>query len=303
MMATLTDWLTRFSAHLAHERRLSAHTVAAYTRDLAAFRQYCAQQGIADWNDVDLHHVRAFTSARHRRGLAPHSIQRSLACIRTFYNYLLRETAVRNNPANGVRAPKASKRLPVILDPDQMAKLLENPGNKPEDLRDHAVMELLYSSGLRLAELISLDLNDVDSGDATVRVTGKGSKTRIVPVGRYALSALSAWLQVRAQIAKPEDTALFTGARGGRLSPRTVQTRMRRWGIAQGFQQGVHPHLFRHSFASHLLESSGDLRAVQELLGHANISTTQVYTHLDFQHLARTYDSAHPRAKKRRPDR
>ncbi|MDE2196838.1 MAG: tyrosine recombinase XerC [Gammaproteobacteria bacterium] len=302
-MATLTDWLTRFSAHLAHERRLSAHTVAAYTRDLAAFRQYCAQQGIADWNDVDLHHVRAFTSARHRRGLAPHSIQRSLACIRTFYNYLLRETAVRNNPANGVRAPKASKRLPVILDPDQMAKLLENPGNKPEDLRDHAVMELLYSSGLRLAELISLDLNDVDSGDATVRVIGKGSKTRIVPVGRHALSALSAWLQVRAQIAKPEDTALFTATRGGRLSPRTVQTRMRRWGIAQGVQQGVHPHLFRHSFASHLLESSGDLRAVQELLGHANISTTQVYTHLDFQHLARTYDSAHPRAKKRRPDR
>ncbi|MHB8424558.1 MAG: tyrosine recombinase XerC [Gammaproteobacteria bacterium] len=299
MTAALADWIDRFIGHLAHERRLSPLTAASYRHDLDTFRQYCEQQRVADWNAIDIHHVRAFVSARHRQGLSPHSLQRLLAAVRSFYNYLLREGAARNNPANGVHAPKAPRHLPITLDADQMAQLLEIRGDAPATVRDRAIMELLYSSGLRLAELISLELHDVDLHDATVRITGKGSKTRIVPVGRQALAALADWLKLRVQLAKPEDTALFVGPCGGRLSPRSVQARLKRWGIAQGVQQGIHPHLFRHSFASHLLESSGDLRAVQELLGHANISTTQVYTHLDFQHLARIYDQAHPRARKR----
>ena len=298
MSQTLEDWLQRFHSHLSHERRLSPHTCAAYARDLEQFRGYCVQQGISDWNTVDLHHVRAFAASRHRGGLSPHSVQRLLAAIRSFYNFMLREGAVRNNPANEVRAPKAAKRLPETLDADQMARLLDIPGDDPPAVRDRAIMELLYSSGLRLAELISVTLNDINLADATVTVTGKGSKTRIVPVGRHALHAISAWLKVRGQLAKVDDDTLFVGPRGGRLSPRSLQARIRRLGIAQGIPQNVHPHLFRHSFASHLLESSGDLRAVQELLGHADISTTQVYTHLDFQHLARIYDQAHPRAKK-----
>jgi integrase/recombinase XerC len=295
---TLEAWLQRFHSHLSHERRLSPHTSAAYSRDLAQFHRYCMQQGITDWDTVDLHLVRAFAASRHRGGLSPHSVQRLLAAIRAFYTYLLREHAVRNNPANEVRAPKAAKRLPQTLDADQMARLLEIPGDDAAAVRDRAVMELLYSSGLRLAELISVNLNDINLADATVTVSGKGSKTRIVPVGRQAKQAVAAWLKVRAEFAKPDDVSLFVGPRGGRLSPRSLQARVRKLGRAQGIQQNVYPHLFRHSFASHLLESSGDLRAVQELLGHANISTTQVYTHLDFQHLARIYDQAHPRAKK-----
>ncbi|MGA9853022.1 MAG: tyrosine recombinase XerC [Gammaproteobacteria bacterium] len=299
MTTALADSIQSFIGHLAHERRLSPHTAAAYQRDLDSFRQYCKQQAITDWNNVDIHHVRAFVSARHRQGLSPRSLQRLLAAIRSFYNYLLRERTVRNNPANGITAPKADKRLPTTLDTDQMAQLLEIRGDAPQAIRDRAIMELLYSSGLRLAELLSINLTDISFGDATVTVTGKGSKTHIVPVGRKAIAALNDWLRVRVQLAKSEDTVLFVGPRGGPLSPRTLQARLKRWGIAQGVQMGIHPHLFRHSFASHLLESSGDLRAVQELLGHANISTTQIYTHLDFQHLARTYDEAHPRAKKK----
>lgn len=300
MSAPLNVAIQNFIGHLAHERRLSTHTASAYQHDLDSFRQYCEQQQLGDWNAVDIHHVRAFVSARHRQGLSPRSLQRLLAAIRSFYNYLLRERAVRNNPANGVPAPKAQKRLPTTLDADQMAQLLHVTGDDPQVLRDRAIMELLYSSGLRLAELLSLEVHAIDPGAAEVRVTGKGAKTRVVPVGRKALAALDDWLMVRAQLAKPEDRALFVGPRGGALSPRTLQARLRRWGRAQGVAQGIHPHLFRHSFASHLLESSGDLRAVQELLGHANVSTTQIYTHLDFQHLARTYDQAHPRARKKK---
>ncbi|HEV2212183.1 MAG TPA: tyrosine recombinase XerC, partial [Gammaproteobacteria bacterium] len=260
---------------------------------------FCEQQKISAWDQLDVHHVRAFVAARHREGLAPKSLQRLLAATRSFYNYLQREGAARNSPATGVRAPKAPKRLPDTLDADQMAALLQLDGDKPEDVRDRAMMELLYSSGLRLAELINLGLHDLDAGEALVRVTGKGGKTRVVPVGSHALKAVAAWLKLRGELAKPEDSTLFVGPRGGPMSPRTMQARLKRWGIARGVQQGVHPHLFRHSFASHLLESSGDLRAVQELLGHANISTTQVYTHLDFQHLAKIYDAAHPRARKK----
>jgi integrase/recombinase XerC len=299
MSDTPKDWVALFLAHLSHERRLSTHTTQNYALDLAALQQYCAQQKLGDWEKLDVHHVRAFVAARHRQGLAPKSIQRLLAAVRSFYNYLQREGAAVNNPAEGVRAPKAAKRLPKTLDADAMAHLLQIPGDEPDDVRDRAIMELLYSSGLRLAELISLELHDLDRSEAIVRVTGKGNKTRLVPVGSHALKAVAAWMKVRTELAKPEDTTLFVGSRGGKLSPRTLQARLRRWGRQQGVNQGVHPHLFRHSFASHLLESSGDLRAVQELLGHANISTTQVYTHLDFQHLAKIYDAAHPRARKK----
>lgn len=298
MTTAFADWIPRFTGHLAHERRLSPHTVAGYSHDVDSFRQYCEQHHIVDWDEVGTSEVRAFISTRHRAGLSPRSLQRLLAAIRTFYNYLLRESAARNNPAHGQRAPNVPRHLPVTLDTDQMAQLLEIESDTPQAIRDRAIMELLYSSGLRLAELISLELSDADLRDATVRVTGKGTKTRIVPVGRQALAAMSGWLKVRALLAKPEDTTLFVSPRGGPLRPRTVQMWLKRWGIIQGVQQSIHPHLFRHSFASHLLESSGDLRAVQELLGHANISTTQIYTHLDFQHLARIYDCAHPRAKK-----
>ncbi|MGH8337482.1 MAG: tyrosine-type recombinase/integrase, partial [Gammaproteobacteria bacterium] len=223
MTTALADSIHRFLGHLAHERRLSSHTAAAYQHDLETFQHYCEQQAIADWNAVDIHHVRAFVSARHRAGLSPRSLQRLLAAIRSFYNYLLREQLVRNNPANGVSAPKAQKRLPATLDTDQMAQLLEIRGDAPQAVRDRAIMELLYSSGLRLAELVSIQLQDISLSDATVTVTGKGAKTRIVPVGRKAIAALNDWLEVRAQLAKPEDTVLFVGPRGGPLSPRTLQ--------------------------------------------------------------------------------
>ncbi|HEV2111586.1 MAG TPA: tyrosine recombinase XerC [Gammaproteobacteria bacterium] len=299
MSDALEEPIARFIAHLV-QRNLSPHTRSNYARDLGTLRQFCIKQGVGDWAVLDVHRVRAFVTQRHRQGLAPKSLQRLLACIRSFYDYLQEEGLARNNPAEGVRAPKAAKRLPDTLDADQMARLLQIEGGDAETVRDRAVMELLYSSGLRLAELISIRLSDIDLREGLVTVTGKGRKTRIVPVGRQALKALGAWLKVRGQLAKPDDTALFVGVRGGALSPRTVQARLKRWGLSQGVQQGVHPHLFRHSFASHVLESSGDLRAVQELLGHANISTTQIYTHLDFQHLAKTYDAAHPRAKKKK---
>ena len=296
---TLQDWIDRFISNLA-QRNLSPHTRSNYNRDLATLKDFCVKQGVSDWTTLDVHHVRAFVAARHRQGLAPKSIQRLLAAIRSFYEFLQEEHAAKRNPAEGVRAPKAAKRLPDTMDADQMARLLQIQGDEPETVRDRAIMELLYSSGLRLAELISIRLSDMDLREALVTVTGKGNKTRIVPVGREALKALAAWLKVRGDLAKPDDATLFVSARGGPLSPRSVQARLKRWGIAQGVQQGVYPHLFRHSFASHVLESSGDLRAVQELLGHANISTTQIYTHLDFQHLAKTYDAAHPRARKKK---
>lgn len=299
MSGTLQDWTQRFTAHLT-QRNLSPHTKENYARDLKSLEIYCGKQGINDWGVLDVHHIRAFVSARHRQGLAPKSIQRLLASVRSFYEFLQEEGVARINPAEGVRAPKAAKRLPDTLDADQMARLLEIEGDEPETVRDRAIMELLYSSGLRLAELLAVALSDLDLHQGLVTVTGKGNKTRIVPVGGAALKAIAAWLKVRVQLAKPEDQFLFVGPKGGPLSRRSLQLRLKRWGILQGVQQGVYPHLFRHSFASHVLESSGDLRAVQELLGHANISTTQIYTHLDFQHLAKTYDAAHPRARKKK---
>jgi integrase/recombinase XerC len=292
-------WIDRFIRHLDYERRLSPQTCKNYRRDLKALAAWASQQDIADWAAVDSEHMRAFSASCFRKGLSARSIQRRLSAARTFYRYLLREKAVSKSPVTSVSAPKSKKRLPGNLDADRMARLLDIAGDGPIVDRDRAMLELLYSSGLRLAELVDLNLGDVDMSDATVRVTGKGNKDRIVPVGRQALKALRRWAVSRADLADAGETALFVSNRGSRISHRSVQSRVKHWAKRQGIDTNVYPHLFRHSFATHVLESSHDLRGVQELLGHANISTTQVYTHLDFQHLAQIYDQTHPRARRK----
>ncbi len=297
--APALEWIERFRQHLATERRLSPHTVSNYTRDLIALRSWCARRQITDWRTPDSQHVRTFAAQSHAGGLGPRSVQRRLSAVRTFFGYLVREGQRGGNAAQDIRAPKAGRRLPHTLDADQMARLLDfKPANALE-VRDLAMMELLYSSGLRLSEMTGLDLVDMDLADRTVRVTGKGAKQRITPVGSHAVTAMRRWLQERAALARVGETAVFVGQNGRRIGPRNVQLRIAAHARRQGLPLGVHPHLFRHSFATHLLESSRDLRGVQELLGHANIGTTQIYTHLDFQHLARTYESSHPRARRR----
>jgi integrase/recombinase XerC len=298
-MVAEAAWVERFHRHLATERRLSEHTLAAYMRELAAFLTWCQRSGIKDWRRVDGAQLRSFAARSHAAGLQPRSVQRRLSALRTFFSFLVREGLLKHNPAVDVRAPKAGQRLPHTLDVDQMGALLSLKPKGPLGARDLAMMELLYSSGLRLAELVGLNLADLHLADRTVRVTGKGNKTRIMPVGTQALAALKLWLGERGTLAKPAETALFLNHRGRRLGGRAVQLLVARHARAQGLPMGVHPHLFRHSFATHLLESSRDLRAVQELLGHASIGTTQIYTHLDFQHLARIYESSHPRARRR----
>ena len=297
MLDSEKDWIHKFIGHLEYERRLSALTCKHYRRDLNSLHSYCEHIGIERWPGLDGECVRSFAASLFRKGLSPRSIQRQLSAARTFFRYLLREKHVKTNPVESVRAPKSGKRLPENLDADRMAHLLNFSGKGPLVARDRAMLELLYSSGLRLAELTDLDLGDVDIADATTRVTGKGNKDRIVPVGRHALKAVSTWLKERVAMAAADETALFVSQQGTRLSPRSVQARVDYWAKRQGINTKVYPHLFRHSFATHLLESSHDLRGVQELLGHANISTTQVYTHLDFQHLAQIYDQTHPRAR------
>ena len=284
---------------MATERRLSVHTISAYRRDLRALQDWCERNGVDQWDGLDHQHVRRFAAQSHARGLQGRSIQRRLAALRTFFGFLLREGALKRNPALEVPSPKASRRLPQTLDVDQMARLLALKPGDALAARDLALMELLYSSGLRLAELTSLRLKDLDLASASVRVLGKGRKERLCPVGSKAIAALRVWLAQRGALVRSGVDSVFIGRHGGPLGTRAVQLRVAARARAQGLAQPVHPHLFRHSFATHLLESSRDLRGVQELLGHANISTTQVYTHLDFQHLARTYDQAHPRAKRR----
>ena len=298
--------IERFLSHLHVERRLSSHTLAAYRHDLLALASFCASRNVSRWAALNNFQVRAFAAAEHAGGIAPRSIQRRLSAVRSFYEYLMREGLAKNNPALEVRAPKTKKRLPATLDADQMARLLDFRADDSLSARDKAMMELFYSSGLRLSELVGLDIAAVDLPDRTVRVLGKGAKTRIVPIGRHAVEALKRWLPERAALIgnKPGPASahagpMFVGRAGRPLSVRAVQLRVGTWARRQGLSMHVHPHMFRHSFATHLLESSGDLRGVQELLGHADISTTQVYTHLDFQHLASVYDAAHPRARRR----
>jgi integrase/recombinase XerC len=292
-------WIASYLTHLSRERRLSPHTSSNYARDIDALAGYLERANVTDWKRVDSQHVRMFAARAHAGGLGPRSVQRRLSAVRGFFGYLVREGAAASNPAVDIRAPKAARRLPGTLDVDQINQLLETPSGDALALRDRAIMELFYSSGLRLAELVGLSLTDVDLADRTVRVLGKGSKTRIVPVGRKAVEAIRTWLRERAALADIDETALFVGKFGERLKPRAIQLRIAHWAKRAGLPSRVYPHLFRHSFATHLLESSKDLRGVQELLGHADISTTQVYTHLDFAHLARTYDASHPRAKRK----
>lgn len=296
----LSPWIGRFLDHLRFERNLSPHTLESYARDLECTVSWCRTQGISEWRQLGPHQVRSYIAQRHRQGMGGKSLQRELSALRSLFRYLLREGVVENNPASGIRAPKSGRKLPPALDADQIGRLLDVTSDEPLVRRDLAIMELLYSSGLRLAELISIDLGQIDRDDASLTVTGKGRKSRQLPVGRKALAAVAAWEQVRGQLAKAGEPALFVSRRGNRIHPRTVQQRLKQWALKQGSDYHIHPHMLRHSFAGHLLESSGDLRAVQELLGHADISTTQIYTHLDFQHLAQVYDSAHPRAKKKK---
>ena len=279
---------------------LSPHTQKAYQRDLNYLSQFCDSQEINRWQDIDGRQVQGFVAWRHRQGISGRSLQRNLSAVRAFYRYLINQGIAKQNPANGVLAPKSARRLPKVLDVDQTIQLVEIDEDDPLAIRDRAILELMYSSGLRLSELINLDMNEIDFSDALVTVTGKGKKTRTVPVGRHAVKALKAWLKRRNHFADDNETAIFVSRRGQRISARNIQQRLKQWAIKQGLANHVHPHMLRHSFASHLLESSGDLRAVQELLGHADISTTQIYTHLDFQHLAKVYDKAHPRAIKKK---
>ncbi len=297
----------RFLVHLESERRFSEHTVRAYRRDLGRLGDFCQREGVARWVDLDTPAVRRFVALGHRSGYSPASLQRQLSAVRAFFRFLMREGVALRDPVADVRAPKARRPLPKVLDADAMASFLdarEQGGQFDPALavRDQAMLELFYSSGLRLQELVEADVGDVDLADGEARVTGKGRKTRVVPVGGAALAALRRWLTRRDGLARAGETALFVSRRGGRISRSAVQQRVREVARRRGVETGVHPHMLRHSFASHLLESSGDLRAVQELLGHANLSTTQIYTHLDFQHLARVYDRAHPRARRRGDD-
>ena len=290
--ATLQGYL----AYLSNERNYSPLTSENYARDI---RRLLELAGTMPLPELKSHHIRRYIAQLHSTGLGGRTLARMLSSWRGFYNYLMRDHGCQSNPCVGLRAPKAPKTLPHALSPDEAVKLVEMRVETPLDARDKAMFELLYSSGLRLAELVGLDPIDMDYSDASVRVTGKGNKTRIVPLGSHAIAALQAWMAVRGQIAKPDETALFVGKKGARITPRSVELQLDKWALKQGLNTGVHPHMLRHSFATHVLQSSGDLRAVQEMLGHASISTTQVYTHLDFQYLSKIYDNAHPRAKKK----
>jgi integrase/recombinase XerC len=296
------DRLQAYLDSLHHERGLSPRTRKAYRRDLERFARELQRLEITDPGEVGEHQVRGFIARLHREGLGPRSIQRMLSSVRSFYRWLMREGACGNNPAAAVRAPKARRKLPGTLDTEAVTRLLDIPQDTPIAIRDKAIMEIFYSSGLRLSELAGLRWDQIDPGAGLITVTGKGNKTRVVPVGSFAAEALEAWRRVRGNFAGFEEPVVFVSSRGRPISTRTIQERIRYWARRQGLPQKVYPHLLRHSFASHMLESSGDLRAVQELLGHADISTTQVYTHLDFQHLAKVYDKAHPRAKKKKSD-
>ncbi|OBS08390.1 tyrosine recombinase XerC [Acidihalobacter prosperus] len=284
---------------LSGQRQYSPHSVAAYRRDLLLYQAFLDARGrtaaVATAQDV-----REFIAGEHRKGRSATTLQRRLSAIRGFHHFLLAEGLATQHPALDLRAPKSQRRLPEVLAPEQLGQLLAKRKDDPLAVRDRAMFELMYSSGLRLAESVTLDLIDLDLGGGMVRVIGKGRKTRDVPVGRQARAALVDWLRARAELAAPGERAVFVGRGGKRLGERAVQQRLTRLARESGLDVPLHPHLLRHAFASHMLESSGDLRAVQELLGHANISTTQVYTHLDFQHLSSVYDQAHPRARRRK---
>ena len=314
---TLNQDVEKFYNYLQSERRYSDNTVSAYRRDINKFIQYCLPEKIetVNWDEIKQSDIRQCVATLHRKGLSGKSLQRWLSTVRSLFNYLCRFQRASNNPAVGIPAPKSAKRLPKTLNVDELDQLLSIPSSikssikqstdveskKDETLviRDIAFMELLYGCGLRLSEVNGLDLQDIDWQQQTLVVTGKGNKQRQLPFGKKAFNALKSWLAKRDNIAKENESAVFVSQQGNRLSNSSIQKRLKKMALAQGINTNVHPHMLRHSFASHILESSKDLRAVQELLGHANLSTTQIYTHLDFQHLAGVYDNAHPRARKK----
>ena len=289
--------LTDYFQYLEFEKRVSEHTLKSYQRDIKQLISFCALQDIQQWQDIQAIEIRNHIANRHRKGITSKSLQRELSAIRSFYNYLLKKQQVKSNPARHVKAPKQIRKLPKVLDVDQMAGMLGREADSFLEIRDLAMFELFYSSGLRLSELVSLNITDIDLAERELQVLkGKGGKQRNLPIGSKAVSALTKWINLRTETTDP---AMFISNKGKRLGQRSIQLRLDRWCKKIGLPEHVHPHMLRHSFASHLLESSHDIRAVQELLGHSNISTTQIYTHLDFQHLAEVYDKAHPRAKKK----
>ncbi|WP_299571942.1 tyrosine recombinase XerC [uncultured Shewanella sp.] len=301
------SWLAAFERYLRSEKQLSPHTVRNYLYEIhrAAEIIFSIPKGTSteeydrQWLAVNRDQLQAVLSKLHRQGLSPRSLSLCLSSLKQFFEFLVREQAIKVNPAKTLNAPKQAKPLPKNMDLDAVTHLLDIDADDPLSKRDKAIMELFYSSGLRLAELASLDINDIDFSQNEVKVMGKGSKQRVVPIGKMAIEAINSWCECRADLAKIEaGDALFISQKGTRLSHRSIQLRMKKWGQEQSLSAKVHPHKLRHSFATHMLESSADLRAVQELLGHANLSTTQIYTSLDFQHLAKVYDGAHPRAKK-----
>ncbi len=294
-MSTPPSALARYLSHLRTERRLAANTLAAYSRDGALLLALAAERPIGALGPQD---IRRFIAKLHSKGQSPRSLARILSSWRGLFDWLARHKEAGANPCAGVRAPKAARKLPEVLSPDDAVRLVSIEDTSTGGIRDRALFELAYSSGLRVSELTSLDLGAIDMSTGEARVTGKGAKTRIVPVGEHALKAIAQWIELRSRVENVDAKALFVGRSGRRMLPREVQRRIKRWAALAGLDVDVHPHMLRHSFASHVLQSSGDLRAVQEMLGHSSIASTQVYTHLDFQHLAKVYDAAHPRARR-----
>ena len=294
------QFLSDFLTQLTVEKRASEHTIKSYTRDLNQLKNYCITNEIASWIELTQTDIRSHIGLRHRKGLSSASLQRELSGIRSFFDFLLKKNIASINPTQAIKAPKQARKLPKTLDVDQVNGLLDAGCNSAIEIRDLAMFELFYSSGLRLSELTALNLNDIDLADNSLIVrSGKGGKSRILPIGSKAIIALNNWLPLRLKNVLASESALFTSSKGKRLGQRNIELRLSQWCKKKGINTPIHPHMLRHSFASHLLESSQDLRAVQELLGHSNISTTQIYTHLDFQHLANIYDKSHPRAKKK----
>jgi len=297
MQTTANEWLQTFIQYLQVEKRVSEHTVNSYQRDLQRLQQFCNEQQIEHWLNIQPSDIRQHIATRHRKGIGSTSLQRELSAIRSFYNYLVKRNWMEQNPAKQIPAPKQARKLPKTLDVDQISGLLEALPDSILEIRDLAMFELFYSSGLRLSELVAINIEDIDLKEHSLRIRkGKGGKQRDLPVGSKAIKAINTWLTQRPHTT---EAALFTSQRGNRLGQRSIQLRLQQWCRKKGLDEQVHPHMLRHSFASHLLESSQDIRAVQELLGHSNISTTQIYTHLDFQHLAEIYDKTHPRARKK----
>lgn len=292
--------IAEYLDYLRHQRSYSPLTVSGRARDLARFASHAVDSALTDLHTLDVHHLRAFVASLHRSGLQPVSVQRQLSSLRSFLRYEVEQGRLASNPAHHVRGPKVRRKLPGVLAADELGAALDRTAIDEFDVRDRAMVELFYSAGLRLAELHGLDAHLFVGDPAQIVVTGKGSKQRVVMIGAKARAALTAWLRIRGDYARAEETALFVSTRGTRLARPTIALRLRIWAQRSGLQSKLHPHRLRHSFATHLLENSGDLRAVQELLGHANLATTQIYTHLDWKHLARVYDDAHPRARRRK---